>query len=262
GTTRNEHRENYNQAKSYAENGIEHIIAHIEKEVLGKDIPKSEITSPTNVPPDNFQNYLNKFNRFLNDHKCQGGNPFVYKEKDGTLRYEVCFSNVGNKDDFRKTIKIQSTGHANGEERTIEADVEIGAEYKNYPSFLDFAVSTHPGVPPEEGKPDYRKETLILNGGLQIKGDVYTNGNIIVSNYAYVPIVDSEGWVNPWKKSTYPEIIGTNGKPATIYYNPEKSLFKMKSNQEFSNKPEKCKRSNETKGLIEFLSSSIGTVVN
>lgn len=136
GTTRNEHRENYNQAKSYAENGIEHIIAHIEKEVLGKDIPKSEITSPTNVPPDNFQNYLNKFNRFLNDHKCQGGNPFVYKEKDGTLRYEVCFSNVGNKDDFRKTIKIQSTGHANGEERTIEADVEIGAEYKNYPSFL------------------------------------------------------------------------------------------------------------------------------
>jgi len=248
GTARNEHRENYNQAKKNAESGIEHLIASMEKDL------ESIIPSPGINPTFSLNNFKESYKKdILGKYKCSSKN-FIHNE-DGKTNYSTCIEYNDNdieklldKNNFYVPITIRSTGIANDEEKEIIAKAKFGATYKNYPSFLDFAVATHPSTV-SKGDPNFQSESIIFNGGLQIKGNVFTNGNIAVSNRAYAPIIDANNVGNPWKETTYPEITGFNGKPAEIYLNTDKSLFEMKKYEFDGN----CKRSKEVNGLIKSL---------
>lgn len=262
GTARNEHRENYNQAKKNAESGIEHLIASMEKDLESK-IPSPGIDTNHNKTAS----FRNDFMDILSTYSCPPNEEKDYEKyyihnKDGSTWYATCvqydekenkeyknkIDQLLNKNDFYVPITIKSRGFADGEEKVIIAEAKFGVTYKNYPSILDFAVATHPSTLPKED-PNYKSESLILNGGIQIKGNVYTNGNIAVANRAYAPKIDADEGGNPWKSTIYPEIKGINNEPAQIYMNPDKSLFNLKKWEISSS----CKRSEEAKNLINGL---------
>lgn len=64
GITRNEHRENYNQAKQRAEDGITHIMSYMENELV-KIIPPPSIGSSMSI--DTFKS---DFSKILKEYDC------------------------------------------------------------------------------------------------------------------------------------------------------------------------------------------------
>ncbi|MED3660506.1 hypothetical protein NST62_04415 [Ureibacillus sp. FSL K6-8385] len=260
GTARNEHREDLTQAKKNAESGIEHLTASMQKKL------KDNLPAPGINTSSSLANFKKDFIDNLELHRCPPENKihiekpeknYIHNE-DGNTHYSTCINydeneinQLLNQNHFYVPITIQSIGYADGEEKTITAKAKFGATYKNYPSFLDFAVATHPGTN-GNGDSDKRSENLILNGGIQIKGNVFTNGNIVLSNRGYVPVPESDYKDNPWKLSTYPEISGV------LYNNSDKSLFKM--NQfEVGNS---CKRPEAATNILAILSGALGTVLD
>lgn len=264
-TKRNEHRENYTQATKFAEDGANHLISYLEKE-LEEMLPKPVIGSASDNPVMVYEKfYKTDFPKLLNTYSC--GKNLEYK-KDGELQYSACVKSyeykVGDRDTYN-LVTIHSTGYAEGEEKTLEFKVEFGSKYKDYPSFLDFAVSTHNGVQQTQSD-EYNGGTLVLNGGVQIKGNVLADGNVVISKYGYAPVVDkytdgsnifSKINRNPWKESTLPQINGTNGNPAQVLINSDKNLYYMDSFKFDQSKPG-CKRSPD---LIKILNGVVNTLL-
>lgn len=262
-TTRNEHRENYTQATKYAEDGVNHLIGKLEKELV-KILPDPVIGSSVENPELVYAEFYQKYKAMLNDHRCGGSKELIHP-KAGETTYHTCIKNYDYNSgrDTYSVVTIQSTGYAEGEEKTLEVEVEFGTKYKDYPSFLDFAVSTHNGELESE-LTDYEGGTLVLNGGVHIKGNVLADGNIVVSDYGYAPVVSKASEENsfakinrnPWKQSTLPQITSTNLKPAQVYINQDKNLYFMKS-YKFDKSNNACKRSPEVIGLLNGVVNSL-----
>lgn len=252
GTKRNEHRENYSQAVEQAEKGIKHITLEIQKALENK-IPEPIIANTT-VISQRENSFISSFNTTLEKHLCSSGGHI--NELDGDLAYTVCIDDESFKNskyNISKKLKIISTGTANEETRQLTSTYTIGAESLNYPSFMNYAVSTHNGG------------NLILNGGVEIKGNILADGNIIVSDYGYAPISDKETTKfhninidkfnnSPWKKTTFPEVNGlTEDEPATIVVNSDYKLFKM-NNSEFKSG---CSRSSSLTNVVDNLLEAV-----
>nr|MBO2506938.1 hypothetical protein [Bacilli bacterium] len=90
GTARNEHRENYNQAKKNAESGIEHLIASMEKDLESK-IPSPGIDTNHNKTAS----FRNDFMDILSTYSCPPNEEKDYEKyyihnKDGSTWYATC----------------------------------------------------------------------------------------------------------------------------------------------------------------------------
>lgn len=256
GTTRNVHRENYTQATKHAEDGISHITTYIENE-LEKIIPSPSIGSSFSL--DTFKS---NFRQILNEYDCSNKN-LEYID-DGITHYSVCIQNKGNNDLYKK-VEIKSTGYANGEEKTIIAEVLLGVKHYSYPSFLDFAVATHNGGK-QKSDSNYKSGNLTLNGGIEIRGNVLADGNIVVSNFGYAPVINKNtstftGYKlsrSPWIDTVYPVIIRTEpNQSANVFINKDKRLFVMKK----ENFKHGCSRSSDVISLIKEIGNAVGDLL-
>lgn len=218
GTARNGLREDMTQATEQAEKGINHITAEIQK--------KLELTIPTLDKYDaNIRTkFDSQFDSILSPYLCSQPQENHLTQGDANLNYSVCLDEIPQNDDPLKVLTFTSIGTADEEQSTLKSEIQLGANLYEYPDFLNFAVATH-----DEGN-------LIMNGGIDILGDVRADGNIVISDSGYAPfatLTDSsfiELNNNIWVNSTYPNIHGptqfpTTTKEAKLFINPNHKLF-------------------------------------
>lgn len=210
GTKRNEHRENVTQATRHAESGINHIALLIEKEIY-EELEKSYTPNIGNYDPLMEKNFVKFFNGVVEDYLCsKPGNKLVTNGN----KYEVCIDDSSynnSKSDTLKELTFISKGFADGKEKELISTIKIGAKYSEEPDLLNYAVATH-----TEGN-------LFLNGGVDIKGNVRTDGNIVITDSSYV---SSNSY--PWVKNVFPSINDANldpNKEAVFLVNRNKKLF-------------------------------------
>lgn len=224
GITRNEHREKTNQAAKLAEDGIDHITLKINKELEQAieevlEDTKKKYYKLNFISKSQFINAFNdKFDDILQKYECDSGTHVM--NENGEKKYDACYIKTpADPLDTIRTVKFKSVGTANDATKTVVAEVKLGAVYSDVPKILNYAVSTS-----GDGN-------LMLNGGVSINGDVKADGNIIVSNSAYIPSPLIE---RRWKDSTYPAIGGetvfpSESKNAKLFVNPSNGrLFVIK----------------------------------
>ena len=255
GLTRNQHRESLTQAGKQAENGLQHITLEIQSKL--QNILESDEFQPKFGDFEILMkhNFNTKFNEILSSYLCMNTNKLTNVSTDKS--YSVCLdddSYVNEMPNLLKDLVFISTGTAYGESETLQFTYTMGVEYLNYPNFLNYAVTTH-----DEG-------TLILTGGIDIQGNVRADGNIVVSEYGYAPVIDKQGSTfrdiqfntSPWKKTVFPSIKGSSTGPATLLVNPDKKLFKM-NNDRFQGG---CTRSLQLLEKINGKLNNIGNLLN
>lgn len=212
GLQRNEVRKVNNEARELAEKGMTHISALLEKKIE-EIIPEPQIAAESKI--------ITKFNsdleNILKPYYCsQNVANHLSQIQDNQHQYRVCIEDLDD-DDFDKNplnLIVRSTGIVNGEEIVVRSSFELKTEFNKYPDTLRYAVATH------------SQGNLMLNGGIEITGDVLADGNVIVSEYGFAPVIDSKYSLNPWKLSVLPKINGlTKEKQPIIKINNQKRLF-------------------------------------
>lgn len=238
GTKKNVVREDITQATEEAEKGMQHITLEIQKR-LEEKIPAPTIgNGSAQLLTDQFNV---DFDVILAEYVCPippNVSNVYYQDNTQHVSYSTCLDNdsyskyVGltTPSNTLRELKFISTGTADGETKVITSVYRMGAKYLNYPDFMNYAVATHTTV-----KADNTVDKvghLFLNGGIEIKGDVRADGNMIISDLGYAPTFLNLSF-NPWIESVYPAIIGPSAFPpstsgeAKLFINPEKKLFTM-----------------------------------
>lgn len=207
GLKRNETREDINQATEQAEKGITHITKLIQKQIEAK------VPDPSIGLTNTKTNFDKDLKNILEQYYCESNK--VVTDGETNPKYEVCLEKLSDQQLKNNpiTLTFKSTGYADGKEQTIKSMFEIKSEVKNYPQVLNYAVTTH-----SEGN-------LVLNGGIDISGNILADGNVILSDYGYAPVIDTKNVFNPWVKSTVSKINGISKNPPIIKINNQKKLF-------------------------------------
>lgn len=219
GVQKNVVREDITQASQQAEKGLDHISLQIQQEL--KNVIK-------NLDPRDAEyktKYQAQFTNLLSPYLCSdtGGSNLITKG-DSQFNYSTCLDSIPVTEDTLKELSFTSKGTADGEQKILHETMKIGAILYEYPEILNYAVSTHDGG------------DLILTGGVEIKGDVKTGGNIVVSKRSYIPYtaewkIADEG-ATPWEASVYPAITGpsvfaSTTAEAKLFINKDKHLYEM-----------------------------------
>lgn len=197
GILKNETRENTVQAKDLSEKGIDLIVNNIQKKLA--DSIKVGITS---------NDFPGELESTLDELRCPKGIEIPGEDTDIT---KTCIENyVTNESDYKREVTFKSIGIVDGKQHISRFVVIIGADA--VPDPLRYAVSTNNGG------------DLFLHGGVEIIGDVKTEGNLILSNKAHRVNIFGQ---RVWEKSVSPKIIqiSTKSSPKLIMKNSEKYIY-------------------------------------
>lgn len=205
GAKRTEARENIVQSGDLSTKGIEHI----EKEV------QTELVDSLGASGMSVDNFKIKLEEVLNKYKCDQGNS-INSENLTTGRYETCIESykdfkttvegVEIANPLKKEVTFKSIGTTGTKEEVIKSTITFGAQ--SFPEVLKYAIGTN--------KDSTRCNTntgagcgngnLILNGGVNIEGDMKVDGHLITSNSGVIGSVSgSTGHLVP---SVLPQVSG------------------------------------------------------
>ena len=209
GMAKNQTREDYVQSKDLADKGIEYLSKDIQTEL-------EEFINPGTIGKAQFKE---KLNQMVNDSRlsCPTGGIEIPGETgkthvciDSKKIEDVYFKNEDGKmeiQELRKKVPIVSTGIVDGKESVSTTTVIFGTD--TVPDQLRYAVSTN-----NDGN-------LYLHGGIDIQGDIKTDGNLILSQQATWFTGDTPVWqpsvasrLSPGPGSTTPKIIFTKSNRA------------------------------------------------
>ena len=125
---------------------------------------------------------------------------------------------VEEKDRYKRLVTLKSTGVVDGKIKETFSKVIIGTDA--IPDQLKYAVSTNEGG------------NLFLHGGIEIKGDIKTAGNLILTNKASWGTASDPNSDNRWTDSLYPKIIknDTSVTPKIIMQEEGKNIYNLKFN--------------------------------
>lgn len=205
GMKKNTAREEYVQATELADKGLQHITHEINMQL-------EEKLGENGMPRHQFAQILEDV---LTDYTCEAN-----LVTGGTIgKYSACidgesediFHQDGSKNELRKLVPFKSVGTKEGKERTIHANIEIGA--KTVPDALKYAIGSHNNC---EQQKDCRRipgeGNLFLHGGVVIKGDLKVDNHVITSNEGYA-LLGRDRWLD----SLYPSILPSgNDKRAKL----------------------------------------------
>lgn len=216
GIAKNQNRENIVQATDLADKGVEFAVNNLQKTLveqikltpmgkldfallLDKTFKSTNLQCPLteNSIPDNI------------GYKISGEN---------NTQTKVCIERVDNVsaeeiDLYKRNVTFKSIGYVNGKEHVTRSQVTLGTDA--IPDQLRYAVSTNDGG------------NLFLHGGVEIQGDVKTDGNLILANHASWGT--ATGSNNIWTASTYPRLIkNQNSVNPKIILSPEKNIYQYK----------------------------------
>lgn len=248
GIVKNKSRQDNVQATDLADKGIQYMTNDIQK------LLKDSLTSG-GMSKENFEKLLNNI---FNDEKylCSKNNGYHIAGENGS-ETNVCIENVvplnqitnNEKDQLKREVTFRSTGIVNGKEKIVKTKVIFGTDA--VPEQLKYTLSTN------------KDGDLYLHGGVEIKGDVKVDGNLILSEQA--------SWMSGntaiWEDSVYASIVkNSNSSTPKLIMNPKKNFYVLKTNKKPSfddhingNKLDDTKHytkfsptnSNESKSFIE-----------
>ncbi|AMO84026.1 hypothetical protein B857_02081 [Solibacillus isronensis B3W22] len=203
GIKKNETRENIVQSKDLAEKGIDFAVNDIQKQLT--DL----ISHPTiKVGKEKFKSELVQI---LSKSALQCplvGQPFPdsigYKIPGNNSSYtRVCIEKVepvltngmaDEKNVYKRVVTFKSIGYVNGKEHITHTKVVIGTDA--VPDQLRYAVSTNEGG------------NLYLHGGIEVRGDIKTDGHLILSERAHWISRSSNGTETAnWEDSTFLRMV-------------------------------------------------------
>lgn len=227
GIKKNETRENIVQSKDLADKGIDFAINDIQKQLT--DL----ISQPTvKVGKDRFKSELV---RILSNSALQcprAGQPFPdsigYKIPGSNDSYtKICIENVepvltngrpDEKNDYKRIVTFKSIGFVNAKEHITRTKVIMGTD--SVPDQLRYAVSTN-----DEGN-------LYLHGGVEIRGDIKTDGHLILSEKAHWISRSGSGTETAnWEDSTFLRMVADSKSvsPKIIMKESGKNIYVVNS---------------------------------
>lgn len=221
GVAKNTNREEIIQAQDLSEKGIDYAVGDIQK-ILEKQI----VATP--MGKTEFGGFLNTT---LNNSnlKCPAdGQPFpnntgLQIPAENNNLTKVCIENVQmikndagiteEKDMYKRIVTFRSVGIVNGKEHISKSDVIIGTDA--IPDQLRYAVSTN------------KNGNLFLHGGIEVQGDIKTDGNLIISDHASWGT--ATGSRNNWTASVFPRIIkNANSVKPKVIISEDKNIYYFK----------------------------------
>ena len=161
GIKKNEVRQDTVQSKDLADKGITYAVndlqSYLEKTIKNTPMGKTQ-----------FNDLLNNTVKVT----CPQ-NIIIPGEKNN--KTNVCIEKVEQistveQDRYKRLVTFKSTGQVNGRDTIVRSKVIIGTDA--IPDQLRYAVSTNKGG------------NLFLHGGVEIQGDIKTDGNLIIAKNA------------------------------------------------------------------------------
>jgi len=211
---KNEIREDRTQAIDITDKGIEFLTQSIQKEL-------EDFIHTGTVGRADFQIKLNQVIQ-NSKYSCVRGSVEIPSETGQT---RVCIDtdhieNVYNEknelQELKRIINIKSIGIVNGKENVATAKVMVGTDA--IPDQLRYAISTNNGG------------NLFLHGGVEVQGDIKSDGNIILSKQA----TWFSGTTARWEDSVTARIRqAANSVTPKLILNEQNNIYVLKTN----NKP-------------------------
>ena len=194
GISKNDIREDNQQATGLSQKGLTHINNYINDQL------KSEIGDEGILQED----FIDELEALLDRLSCDSGTKLYNDNEKATGDYAVCvdswksvLNGEGEEIPTRKEVIFKSNSVVDGVEKELFSTVIIGAQA--IPDVLNYAIGSHCANNscneiPGEGN-------LFLHGGVQIEGDMKVDGDVVTSDYGYA-YLSGERWIN----SLYPTI--------------------------------------------------------
>jgi len=214
GILKNAIREDRTQAIDITDKGIEFLTQSIQKEL-------EDFIQTGTVGRADFQVKLNQVIQ-NSKYSCVRGSVEIPSETGQT---RVCIDtdhieNVYNEknelQELKRIINIKSIGIVNGKENVAIAKVMVGTDA--IPDQLRYAISTNNGG------------NLFLHGGVEVQGDIKSDGNIILSKQA----TWFSGTTARWEDSVTARIRqAANSVTPKLILNEQNNIYVLKTN----NKP-------------------------
>lgn len=180
GIKKNENRQNTNLALDLSEKGNNYLTSELQ-------LTLEKLIENSSPKPSKLQ-FKDKLDSLVNSSKYSCPNTINFKSEQDikntnsgiivpsdfgyTLTCIAKIEKVSNeeKDILRKKLTLWSFGFVNGKLKKTTSEIIIGTDA--IPDQLRYAVSTNDGG------------NLFLHGGVQVKGDIKTDGNLIFMNHA------------------------------------------------------------------------------
>jgi len=165
---KNDIREDRTQAKDISDKGIEFLTLSIQKEL-------TDFIQTGSVGKADFQTKLAQIIQNAK-YSCANGGVEIPSETGqtkvciDTQKIENVYNEKNELQDLKKIIPIISTGTVDGKETVTTAKVMVGTDA--IPDQLRYAISTNNGG------------NLYLHGGVEVQGDIKSDGNLILSKQA------------------------------------------------------------------------------
>lgn len=214
GASKNTIRKDTVASYDLSQKGIDYLVNKIEYEVE-KELGTNGLAAST---------YVTKLESILNKYKCTSMTNTDKSKTVTTGNMEYCIDSYTNKVDIsgkdnvhRKIVKIKSIGSSGNIKKDMLHEIEIGAD--SIPDFLNYAIGTNKTNDNRDGDGN-----LYLHGGVEIKGDIKVEGDLITYNKGYGN--------NVWVNSVYPRAQGYNTENAKIVL--KGSAYHLKSNTTMS----------------------------
>lgn len=209
GIAKNETREDTVQASDLADKGIDFMIKDIQLEL-------ENFIKTGNVGKNDFKNKLTSLIE-SNSISCKSGGIEIPGDSGNTT---VCIdvdniNNVYNAKgelvELKKEVPIISTGIVDGKEKVTTSKVIIGTDA--VPDQLRYALSTNNGG------------NLYLHGGVEVQGDIKTDGNLVISKNA----TWMSGSTPIWQPSVTTKLIPGPGSvtPKVIFSKDNSSVYEL-----------------------------------
>ena len=232
GMAKNTNREEIIQATDLSEKGVDYIVKDIQ------NLIETEIkTNP--MDKDEFSDFLDKTlgNNNLkcpSDGKVPHENIGIKIPGENGSSTKVCIEKIQyiltngileEKDKYKRLVTFKSFGLVNGKQHITSFDVIFGTDA--VPDQLRYAISTN-----DNGN-------LYLHGGVEIHGDVKTDGNLILSNRAtwISRTIDRDGRITNetvhWQPSVFTRILKDtkSATPKLIMPTTNKKIYILKDNK-------------------------------
>ncbi|WP_142827705.1 hypothetical protein [Planococcus soli] len=193
GAAKNEVRQDITRSSDLSQKGIDLVTTQVNAELvtfLGDNgRPRTE--------------FILQLEQILNKYMCTEGSSIPIKGETGT--YKACiesYVDTVDSDDqanpLKKLVTFKSIGTAGDANREMLSKIEIGAA--TAPEALRYAIGTNintaDGLQNGEGN-------LLMHGGVEIKGDLKVDGNIVTSTNGYA-LLGADRWIPSLAPSALP----------------------------------------------------------
>lgn len=211
GKERNNTREEIVQANDLAAKGIDNITAQITNEL-------NTLVSNTGISAESYLNGPKGLKATINKYKCVGGTSSITQNatQGAGIKYTTCIDKIeidseskvtinNNEEHLRRILTFKSIGISGDKTEILYSKYNIGAT--QYPEVLNYAVGAYKvkSTANKDRFPNLPGEgNLYLNGGVNIKGDVKVDNNLIVSEKG----IWKSGSTAVSEESWFPEFSG------------------------------------------------------